>query len=83
MTRTFNLCLSLVASCFFVLFVFPAIPISAEPSDKNIVSRTAKIDNVELHYRRPVRANGDFVAWVRENLSDVATTYSFVGAEVS
>jgi len=50
MTRTFNLCLSLVGSCFFVLFVFPAVPISAEPSDKNIVSRTAKIDNVELHY---------------------------------
>ena len=50
MIRTFNLCLSLVGSCFFVLFVFPAIPISAEPSDKNIVSRTAKIDNVELHY---------------------------------
>src|SRR6266436_2324907 len=50
MTRTFNLCLSLVGSCFFVLFVFPAIPISSEPSDKNIVSRTAKIDDVELQY---------------------------------
>ena len=50
MTRTFNLWLSLVGSCFFVLFVFPAIPISAEPSDKNIVSRTAKIDDVELQY---------------------------------
>ncbi len=50
MTRTFNLCLSLVGSCFFVLFVFSAIPISAEPSDKNIVSHTAKIDYVELQY---------------------------------
>jgi len=50
MTRAFNLCLSLVGSCFFVLFVFPAIPISALPSDKNIVSRTAKIDDVELQY---------------------------------
>jgi pimeloyl-ACP methyl ester carboxylesterase len=50
MTRAFNLCLSLVGSCFFVLFVFPAIPISAEPSDKTIVSRTAKIDDVELQY---------------------------------
>jgi pimeloyl-ACP methyl ester carboxylesterase len=50
MTRAFNLCLSLVGSCFFVLFVFPAISISAQPSDKNIVSRTAKIDDVELQY---------------------------------
>jgi len=50
MTRAFNLCLSLVGSCFFVLFVFRAIPISAEPSDKTIVSRTAKIDDVELQY---------------------------------
>jgi pimeloyl-ACP methyl ester carboxylesterase len=50
MTRAFNLCLSLVGSCFFVLFVFPAIPNSALPSDKNIVSRTAKIDDVELQY---------------------------------
>jgi pimeloyl-ACP methyl ester carboxylesterase len=50
MTRAFNLCLSLVGSCFFVLFVFPAIPISAEPSDKTIVSRTANIDDVELQY---------------------------------
>src|SRR5437899_9677166 len=50
MTRAFNICLSLVGSCLFVLFVFPPIPISAEPSDKNIVSRTAKIDDVELQY---------------------------------
>src|SRR5882724_1098261 len=34
---------------FFVLALFPG-PACAEPSDKNIVSRTAKIDNVELHY---------------------------------
>jgi pimeloyl-ACP methyl ester carboxylesterase len=33
-----------------VLFVFPAISISAQPSDKNIVARTAKIDDVELQY---------------------------------
>jgi pimeloyl-ACP methyl ester carboxylesterase len=50
MTRAFNLCLSLVGSCFFVLFVFPAISISAQTSDKSIVSRTAKADNVELQY---------------------------------
>src|SRR4029077_12380083 len=50
MTPAFNLCLSLVGSFFFVLFVFRAIPISAEPSDKTIVSRTAKIDDVELQY---------------------------------
>jgi len=34
---------------FFVFALFSG-PIYAEPSDKNIVSRTAKIDNVELHY---------------------------------
>jgi pimeloyl-ACP methyl ester carboxylesterase len=50
MTCAFTLCLNRVASCFFGLFVFPAILISAEPSDKNIVSRTAKVDNVELQY---------------------------------
>ena len=50
MISAFNLYLSRVAACFFGLFVFPAILISAEPSDKNIVSRTAKVDNVELQY---------------------------------
>jgi len=50
MTRAFNLCLNRMASCFFGLFVVPAISISAQPSDKNIVSRTAKVDNVELQY---------------------------------
>src|SRR3979411_3159600 len=50
MTRALNLCLNRVASCFFGLFVLPAISISAQPSDKNIVSRTAKVDNVELQY---------------------------------
>ena len=34
---------------FFVFALFSA-PAYAETSDKNIVSRTAKIDNVELHY---------------------------------
>ena len=50
MTCTFNLCLCRVASCFFCLFAFPAILISAQPSDKSIVSRTAKAYNVELQY---------------------------------
>jgi hypothetical protein len=34
---------------FFVFALFSA-PAYTETSDKNIVSRTAKIDNVELHY---------------------------------
>ena len=45
-------CASLPAGKLRVGFVFAlfSTPIYAEPSDKNIVSRTAKIDNVELHY---------------------------------
>jgi len=38
-----------IVGWFFVFALFSA-PICAEPSDKDIVSRTAKIDNVELHY---------------------------------
>jgi pimeloyl-ACP methyl ester carboxylesterase len=34
----------------FFLFAFVSAVIGAETSDKNIVSRTAKIDNVQLHY---------------------------------
>jgi len=48
MNRTFRFAGALFG-LFFVFALFSA-PIYAEPSDKNIVSRTAKIDNVELHY---------------------------------
>jgi pimeloyl-ACP methyl ester carboxylesterase len=46
MNRAFNFCLAGLSFVFAVL----AAPTFAETSDKNIVSRTAKIDNVELHY---------------------------------
>jgi len=39
-----------MAFVFNRVAVFPAISISAEPSDKKIVSRTVKVDNVELQY---------------------------------
>src|SRR6202171_1827057 len=43
MNRVFNFCLALV------VFGLTAV-IYAEPSDKNITSRTAEIDGVNLHY---------------------------------
>jgi pimeloyl-ACP methyl ester carboxylesterase len=46
MNRAFNFYLVGLSFVFAVL----AAPTFAETSDKNIVSRTAKIDNVELHY---------------------------------
>ena len=50
MKRVFNLYLALaVFGLSFVLALF-STPICAEPSDKNIVSRTAEIDGVQLHY---------------------------------
>ena len=48
MNRTFRFAGALFR-LFFVFALFSR-PACAEPSDKNIVSRTAKIDNVELHY---------------------------------
>ena len=41
-----------VSNCFLALVVFAIFssPIYAETSDKNIVSRTAEIDGVKLHY---------------------------------
>jgi pimeloyl-ACP methyl ester carboxylesterase len=46
MNRVSNFCL---AGLCFVFAAF-SVPIHAETSDKNIVARTAKIDNVQLHY---------------------------------
>src|ERR1700704_2346180 len=46
MNRAFNFCLVGLSFVFAIL----AAPTFAETSDKNIVSRTAKIDNLELHY---------------------------------
>src|SRR3979409_1596747 len=46
MNRVSNSCLARL--CF--VFALLAAPTFAETSDKNIVSRTAKIDNLELHY---------------------------------
>ena len=48
MNRTFPFAGALFG-LFFVFALFSG-PACAETSDKNIVSRTAKIDNVELHY---------------------------------
>lgn len=48
MNRTFRFARALFGA--FFVFVLISRPASAEPSDKNIVSRTAKIDHVELHY---------------------------------
>ncbi len=48
MNRTFRFAGALFR-LFFVFALFSR-PACAEPSDKNIVSRTAKIDNVQLHY---------------------------------
>jgi pimeloyl-ACP methyl ester carboxylesterase len=50
MKRVSNLYLALaVFGLSFVLALF-STPICAEPSDKNIVSRAAEIDGVQLHY---------------------------------
>src|ERR1700731_893137 len=46
MNRASNSCLVILSFVFAVL----AAPAFAETSDKNIVSRSAKIDNLELHY---------------------------------
>jgi len=46
MNRVSNFCL---AGLCFVFAAF-SVSIHAETSDKNIVARTAKIDNVQLHY---------------------------------
>ena len=46
MNRVFNFCL-VGLSFLFPLF---SASIYAEPSDKNIVSRTAEVDGVQLHY---------------------------------
>jgi pimeloyl-ACP methyl ester carboxylesterase len=48
MNRVFNFCLAL--TLVELSFDVRPSPIYAEPSDKNIVSHTAKIDNVQLHY---------------------------------
>jgi pimeloyl-ACP methyl ester carboxylesterase len=50
MKRVSNLYLALgVFGLSFVLALF-STPICAEPSDKNIISRVAEIDGVQLHY---------------------------------
>src|SRR6266446_3454624 len=46
MNRVSNFCL--VGLCF--VFAAFSVPIHAETSDKNVVARTAKVDNVQLHY---------------------------------
>jgi pimeloyl-ACP methyl ester carboxylesterase len=46
MNRVSNFCL---AGLCFVFAAF-SVPIHAETSDKNVVARTAKVDNVQLHY---------------------------------
>lgn len=48
MNRVFNFCLAL--TLVELPFDVRPSPIYAEPSDKNIVSHTAKTDNVQLHY---------------------------------
>src|SRR4029453_1495753 len=48
MNRTFRFAGALFG--LFLVFALFSMPAYAEPSDKNIVSRAPKVDNVELNY---------------------------------
>ncbi len=50
MKRAVQLFLDLVSAGFFFLFLFGAVSAAAEAPDDGFVSRTSKVEGVELHY---------------------------------
>ena len=50
MKRAVQLFLDLVSAGFFFLFLFGAVSAAAEAPDDGFVSRTSKVEGVQLHY---------------------------------